>query len=104
VINASSHSVRGIIIGEISECPPMVFCLSWPPDITANVVTDSNPQGSITNLDLELAGLIILWLMMEHDCICLAERRVVLLSNNTPSVSWVQRMAVHSSIVAEQLI
>jgi hypothetical protein len=47
-------------------------------------------MGTITNLDLELAGLVILWLMMEHVCGSLAEKRVTLFSNNSPTVSWVQ--------------
>jgi hypothetical protein len=94
----------GIIINKLSECPPIVFCLPWPPDIIANVVTESNPQGTITNLDLELAGLVILWIMMEHICICLVEKRVALFSDNSPSVSWVQHMAVRSSLIAKQLI
>jgi hypothetical protein len=89
VVDASSHSVGGVIIGELLECPPMVFWLQWPLDITANVVSDINPKGKIRNLDLELAGLVILWLMMEHDCGSLAKKRVALFSNNSPTVSWV---------------
>jgi hypothetical protein len=104
LVDASSHSVGGIIINKLYECLPIVLRLPWPPYITANAVTKSKPQGTITNLDLELAGLVFLWLMMEHVCICLAEKRVTLFSGNSPSVGWVQCMAVRSSLVAEQLI
>ncbi len=104
VVDASSHSVGDVIIGELLECPPMVFRLQWPPDITKNVISDANPKGAITNLDLELAGLVLLWLMMEHVCGPLAEKRIALFSNNSPTVSWVQQMAYCSSLVAEQLI
>jgi hypothetical protein len=104
VVNASSHGVGGIIMGKLLECPPMVFQLQWFLDITANVVSDSNPKGTITNLDLELAGLVILWLMMEHVCGFLAEKRVALFSNNSPTVSWVQHMACRSSLFAEELV
>jgi hypothetical protein len=104
VVDASSHGVGGIIIGKLSECPPTVFCLQWPPDITTNVITKSNPMGTLTKSDLELTGLVILWIMMEHVCTDLAEKRVALFSNNSPSVGWVQCMAVRSSLVAEQLI
>ncbi len=41
---------------------------------------------------------------MEHICGPLTEKRVALFSNNSPTVSWVQRMAPRSSLVAEQLI
>ena len=104
VVDASSHGVGGVIIGELSECKPTVFRLQWPPDITASVISESNPKGTITNSDLELAGLVILWLMMEHACGTLTEKRVALFSDNSPTVSWVQRMASRSSLVAEQLI
>jgi hypothetical protein len=82
----------------------MVFRLQWPPDITANIVSDKNPKGKITNSDQELAGLVMLWLMMEHVCGSLAKKRVALFNNNSPTVSWVQRMAACCSLVAEQLI
>ncbi len=104
VVNASSHGMGSIIIGKLLECPPTVFQQQWPLDITANVKSESNPMGTIKNSDLELAGLIILWLMMEHVCGSLAEKRVTLFSNNSPTVSWVQQMACRSSLVAEQLV
>ena len=104
VVDASSHEVGGVVIGELSECLPAVFRLQWPPDITANVKSEANPKGTITNSDLELAGLVLLWLTMEHVCGPLAEKRIALFSDNSPTVSWVQRMACHSSLVAKQLI
>jgi len=104
VIDASSHGVGGVIIAELSGCLPTVFRLQWPPDITANVISEANPKDTITNLDLELVGLVLLWLMMEHACGPLAEKRIALFSDNSPTVSWVQQMACRSSLVAEQLI
>ena len=90
VVDTSSHGVGGVIIGELSECPPTVFRLQWPPDITANVISKTNPRGTITNSDLELVGLVLLWLMMEHVCGPLAEKRIALFSDNSPTVIWVQ--------------
>ena len=99
VVDASSHSVGGVIIGKLSECLPMVFRLQWPPDITANVISEAYPLGTITNSDLKLVGLVLLWLMMEH-----VEKRIALFSKNSTTVSWVQQIACCSSLVAEQLI
>jgi hypothetical protein len=104
VVNASSHGVGGIIIGELSACLPMVFRLQWPPNITASVVPDKNPKGKLTNSDLKLAGLVILLLMMEHVCGHLTKKRVALFSDNSPTVGWVQWMASRASLIAEQLI
>jgi hypothetical protein len=81
-----------------------VFHLQWPPDITASIITESNPTGTLTNSDLELAGLVLLWIVMNHVCTDLKEKRVALFSNNSPSVGCVQRMVVRSSLVTEQLV
>ncbi len=104
VVDASSHGVGGVIIGKLSKCLPTIFHFQWPPDITANVVSDSNPKGKITNSNLKLAGLVILWLMMEHVCGPLMEKRVSLFSGNSPTVSWVHWMACCLSLIVEQLI
>jgi hypothetical protein len=104
VCDASSYGAGGVIIGELSECRPTVFRLQWPPDITASVISDKNRGSKQTNSDLEMAGLLLLWLMIEHVCSCLVEKKVALFSDNSPTVSWVQRMACRSSLIAEQLI
>jgi hypothetical protein len=104
LVNASSFGVGGSVIGELSQCHPTVFRMQWPPDITSSVISDRNRHGQITNLDLEMAGLLLLWLMIEHICESLTEKRIVLFSDNSPTVSWVQRMACWSSLIAEQLL
>jgi hypothetical protein len=104
VVDASSFGAGGIIIGELLTCHPTVFQLQWPPDVTAAVVSDKNKGGTLTNSDLEMAGLLLLWLMIEHVCMSLTKKWVALFSNNSPTVSWVQRMACRSSLVAKQLI
>ena len=35
---------------------PLVWRFKWPQDIIDSLVTDKNPNGTITNSDLELAG------------------------------------------------
>ncbi len=104
ICDASSFGAGGIIIGELSPYRPTVFLIQWPPDVTDSVVTDKNRRGTLTNSDLELAGLLLLWLMIEHVCESLTEKRVALFSDNSPTVSWVQRLACRSSLIAEQLI
>jgi hypothetical protein len=68
VVDASSFGAGGVIVGELSECRPTVFRLQWLPDVTDSVVSDKNRGGKITNSDLEMAGLLLLWLMIEHVC------------------------------------
>jgi hypothetical protein len=55
-------------------------------------------------LDLEMAGLLLLWLVMEKVCPYLKEKHVALFSNNTPTVSWITQLASKKSRVAELLV
>jgi hypothetical protein len=87
VCNASSFGAGGIIIGKLSECPSTVFRLQGPPDVIDSVVLDKNRCGKITNLDWEMAGLLLLWLMIEHVCSLLTKKRVALFSDHSPTNS-----------------
>ena len=81
VCDASSHGVGGIIFGENEPCVPTVFRWEWPQDIK-----DLYREGVITNSDLEMAGLLLLWLVMESVCGSLKEKRVALFSDNSPTM------------------
>jgi len=61
-------------------------------------------MGRITNSDLEMAGLLLLWLVMEEVCGSMEKKRVALFSDNDPTVSWVKQMASRQSRVAAQLL
>ena len=65
VKDASGHGVGGVIIGENMACIPTVFRFEWPADIKADLNSEHNPKGKITNSDLEMAGLLLLWLIMD---------------------------------------
>jgi hypothetical protein len=55
-------------------------------------------------LDLEMAGVLLLWLVMEEVCDPLLEKWVALFSDNSPMVSWVTRLASRRSLIAEHLV
>ena len=102
--DASKHGVGGIIIGENRAMPPTVFRFEWPLDIKNDVISESNPTGRITNSDLEMAGLMLLWLVMEAVCGNMESAHVALFSDNSPTIHWVERMAARNSAVAMQLL
>jgi hypothetical protein len=104
VKDASKHGVGGIIVGEGKACTPTVFRIEWPLFIKASLVSQSNPAGTITNSDLEMAGLLLLWLVIEEVCELEAASHCALFSDNSPTVHWVRRMAARGSLVAAQLI
>ncbi len=66
IVDASSYGVGGVVFGELSVCTPTVFRWQWPEDIHANIKTLQNRTGTISNLDLEMAGLLMLWLVIER--------------------------------------
>ena len=104
VKDASGQGVGGIIVGERKECRPTVFRVRWPADVTRQLISWNNPGGTLTNSDLEIAGLFFLWLAMETVCEGLREAHVALFSNNSPTVGWVRRMATKGSLVAAALL
>ena len=104
IVDASSYGVGGVVIGELSPIPPTVFRLQWPSDISADLVSFDNPKGCITNSELEMAGLLLLWLCLEGVAIDMAHKHVALFSDNSPTVNWVAKMASKQSRVAAQLV
>ena len=104
VQDASKEGVGGVILGERRACLPTIFWFEWPASIREELVTHENPQGAITNSDLEMAGLLFTWLVMEAVCGNLRECRVAIFSDNNPTVGWVKRLASRHSRVAAQLL
>lgn len=105
VKDASVHGVGGVVIGETKACIPTVFRMEWPEDIKKEVLkTNAGLNGALTNSDLEMAGLLLLWLVMEEVCDLKAGDHVALFSDNSPTVNWVRRMAARGSLVADQLL
>lgn len=103
--DASIDGAGGIVVGDHKACVPTVFRLEWPQDIKEEVwKTNAGNHGNLTNSDLECAGLLLLWLVMEAVCPFVSGDHVALFSDNSPTVSWVQRMAARGSLVAGQLL
>jgi len=92
------------VVGELSGCVPTVFCWQWPEDVQTQVGSFDNPAGTINNSDLEMAGLLLLWLVIEGISGSLAKKRIALFGDNSPSIGWVARLGSRRSRVAENLI
>jgi hypothetical protein len=104
IVDASSYGVGGVVLGELSGIPPTVFRLQWPQDITDNLVSFKNPQGPLSISDLEMAGILLVWLCLEGITQNLSHKHLALFSNNLPTVSWVDRMASRKFCVAARLV
>jgi hypothetical protein len=105
VKDASVHGVGGVIFGEGKACKPTVFRVEWPEWIREEVrKTNSGRGGTLTNSDLEMAGLLLLWLIMEDVCDMQSGTHSAVFSDNSPTVTWAQRLKCRGSLVADQLI
>jgi hypothetical protein len=104
VTDASSHGVGGVVFGENIGVPPTVFRLPWPAAVQADSISASSPGGQLTNSDLEMAALLLLFLVIEAVGGPLHGRHIALYSDNSPSVHWVQRLATRSSTAAAHLV
>jgi hypothetical protein len=67
--------------GGYNSSTPVVLQLKWPKHIVLHLVTDTNPSGSITNLDLELAGSL-LHLNAVTNCFDVCKQTVLSKGNN----------------------
>jgi hypothetical protein len=66
---------------------PLLWRLQWPADIMAALVTEDNPQGTITNSDLELAGgLLHLEIICQHYDV--RERTILSKTDNLATLFW----------------
>ena len=51
-----------------------------------------------------MAGLLMLWLLMEEVCLKLQAAYVAFFSDNSPTIGWVKRLAARGSLVSMQLV
>ena len=75
---------------------PIVWRYRWPQDIIDSLVTESNPSGTITNSDLELAGgLLHLDALAQHFDI--RERTVLSKTDNLATLYWQRKGSATSA-------
>ena len=67
---------------------PILWRARFPPKIQAQLVSQDNPAGSITNSDLELAGAIAQDDVLSSALPDVAHLSTCTFSDNTPAVSW----------------
>ena len=95
--DASAFGASGVWFGANMASAPSVWRVQWPSDITNDVVSDANPNGRLTNSDLELAAVVLQEAVLEA-CLgpSIAGTQAAIGSDNTPTVAWSTRMASRS--------
>jgi hypothetical protein len=83
---------------------PVVWRVAFPPEISSQVVSDSNPAGSLTNSDLEMAAVLMQYMILQQ-VTDMTHKRAGTLSDNTPTIAWSTCMADRSkSLTAGHLL
>ena len=78
------------------QMPPVVWRLAFPPDITQDVVSLSNPDGSITNSNLELAAEVLAIGVLLAKASFIKHQPIGTLCDNSPTISWIVKIVSKS--------
>ena len=64
--DASSYGAGGIWFSGTKALHPVIWHIPWPLKIHTAIVSFQNPSGSISNSDLEMAGMLLHYIFLEH--------------------------------------
>ena len=97
--DASAFGAGGVWFGAGKTLQPVVWRIEWPDDIRREIVSEANPKGRLTNSDLELAGVVLHEAALEATVGSeeLKHAQSAIGCDNSPSVSWTNRMATRSA-------
>ena len=102
--DASGIGAGGVWLGPAGTVHNLVWRHPWPADVTAELASSTNPEGTITNLYLKLATLVLqeATLLEAVSKACMAARRSG--SDNTSTVSWSTCESLMINLVVADLL
>jgi hypothetical protein len=103
--DACGFGAGGVWISGTKDIIPIVWRIPFPPDVEKRLVSTNNPNGDITNSDLEMAGVLFQWLILEQVApIKLEHANIGIFCDNTPTVAWARRLHSSKSKIAGHLL
>ena len=102
--DACKLGAGGVITPGLDSIEYWVWQFEWPQDIQDEMITEANPTGKLTINDLELAGLVLGWLVLENVCANLLYKHIGSFCDNTSAVSWTYKGSTSTSIAAARLL
>lgn len=102
--DACGLGAGGVISSGNKDIAPIVWQFEWPDEIKKELITADNPSGTITINDLELAGMLLGWLILELSPAELRYAHVGTFCDNTSAVSWATKGQTSKSIPAARLL
>ena len=104
-VDSSGTAVGGVWTPGTSAIHPTVWRLQWPEDIQQKLVSANNPKGTISINDLETAGILLAWLVLEKITPTpLKYTHVGIHCDNDSAVNWIQRKSTTTSTIAGHLL
>jgi hypothetical protein len=103
--DASGQGMGGVILppSDHASVPPLIWRLPFPATVQKNLVSTTQPKGTITNSDLELAATII-----QHDVIChtydVREKTIHTSTDNQAAQVWQHKGSTTTNAVPAFLL
>ncbi len=91
--DAAAAGTGGVWFSLTDDMTPFVWRSAFPPDIESEVVSDNNPDGCLTNSNLELAAEVLAVGVVLTTAPEVKQIPLGTLCDNTPTVSWIDKMA-----------
>jgi hypothetical protein len=88
-VDASKWGVTGVWFSGTKQLIPIVCFYEWPQDIRDQFCSSANKIGTLTISDLELTGILLNWLVLEHivDIATIRNASVSIWCNNLHAVA-----------------
>lgn len=97
--DACKYGAGGVWLSGRTEIHPVVWRVAWPQDIT-NLYED----GKLSINDLEMAAMLLHYLVLEQLGYSLEDTHAATWCDNTSATAWVRRHNAKSSLVAQRLL
>jgi hypothetical protein len=94
--NAAAEGAGEVWFSLIDNMQPLLWRITFPRDITDSVISEDNPDGLITNSDLELAAEVLAVGIILEEAPDVKHKTLGTLCDNSPTVGWINRMASRS--------
>jgi len=101
--NSLEMSAGGVWFGIKKPLPPIIWRITFPLDIQQAIVSESNRMGQLTNSNLEMAGMLCQWLVLEVMAE-VAHIHIAIGCDNTPTVAWSSHLLAMTAPIATHLL
>eukprot|EP00957_Ditylum_brightwellii_P177020 13485390-Ditylum_brightwellii.AAC.1 len=102
-IDACKLGTGGVWCPGMDDLDYVVWQVQFPPDIQTLMHSDNHP-GMLTINNLELSGIVLGYLCLEHIALSLKHKHISLHCDNTSAVAWATKLCISTSTPAAQLL